>query len=146
MRTLKSEQLSEIRDIAEQCFSELKQPGSAFNFEHFCWAIGPALDSEQMMLWVSGSHEIRAFLLVNFAPDLFAGELTGYSISWFVKPEFRGSGIGSALVDEFLKDGHLRGCKRFLFGHPFEVNHDANQSWFEKRGFCWVEKLYRKDV
>lgn len=145
MRTLKSEQLSEIRDIAEQCFIELKQPGARLNFEHFCWAVGPALDSEQMVLWVTG-WPVDGFLLVNFAPDLFAGELTGYSISWFVKPENRSQGRGSEFLKAFELEANRRGCKRFFFGHPFEVNHDANQPWFEKRGFCWVEKLYRKDV
>lgn len=145
MRTIKSEGLEEIRDIAGQCFVELKQPGEGFDFGHFRWAVGAALDREQMVLWVVG-WPVHGFLLVNFAPDLFAGEMTGYSVSWFVKPEHRSKGEGSELLKAFEFESNQRGCKRMFFGHPFEVNHDANRAWFEKRGFRLVENLYRKDV
>jgi len=144
MRTLKSHELNEIRDIANQCFVEIKQAGKRFNFEHFCWAFGPALDANQVVLWVTDT--INAFLLVNYAPDPFAGELTGYSISWFVKPEFRKTGIGNKLWREFFKEGERRGCLHYIFGHPKVINKDCNHGWFEKRGLGHVENLYRFDV
>jgi ribosomal protein S18 acetylase RimI-like enzyme len=145
MRTLKSDQLEEIREIAEQCFVELKQSGKRFDFDHFRWAVGQALDEEQMVLWVTG-WPVDGFLLVNFAPDLFAGELTGYSISWFVKPERRKQGIANSLWRKFFEEGDRRDCRHFIFGHPFVVNEDGNSLWFEKRGFKKVENLYRFDV
>lgn len=145
MRTLKSDQLGEIRDIAEQCFVEIKHPGKQFAYEHFCSVWSPVLETSQAMLWVLG-EPVDAFLLVNFSPDPIANELTGYSISWFVKPELRKLGAGDALWKEFFREGERRGALHYIFGHPKTINEDCNHSWFEKRGLLHVENLYRLDV
>lgn len=145
IRQLQFKDIDQIESIARLCFDETKQPDESFDFEHFKFATRAAIEHGSMVLFVDG-EPIHAFLLANYVKGLFGGKPSAYAVSRFVKPEFRGQGLGGKFIAEFRHAGEERGCRHYYAGSPFTVNADGDKPFFVKRGWGHVENLYRLDV
>jgi len=90
--------------------------------------------------------EGKGFLLAVKYPDIVQGGFWAWCLMWFVKKEFRCQGIGSKLLDEFIKWGKESGCKHLRIDHLLTRDKYAISKKFIEKGFKPMEVHYYMEV
>jgi GNAT superfamily N-acetyltransferase len=93
------------------------------------------------MLVVDDGGKLVGFLDWFLFPEPSTGRIHMVGQHLFLKSELRGTGIGRELYEKTMEIGTARGVKTFeLFCF------DAEQSYWEKRGFAPLRTLMRKEI
>ena len=75
--------------------------------------------------------ELYAFLNIEEDRDFADGETTAYLCAFRVRPEYRGRGIGTRLMETVLADLKERGFRRATIG----VDEERNERMYRRMGF-----------
>ena len=93
------------------------------------------------LLVADDGGKINGFLDWFLFPEPSTGQIHMVGQHLYLKPEFRGTGIGREMYETALEFGKTRGIKTFeLFCF------DAEQPYWEKRGFAPLRTLMRKEI
>jgi GNAT superfamily N-acetyltransferase len=88
----------------------------------------------------------KGFILAVKYPDLIKGGSWAWCLMWFVKKEFRCQGVGSRLLDEFIRWGKGAGCKHLRIDHLLTRDKHAIMKKFTEKGFKPLEVHYYMEV
>jgi len=59
-------------------------------------------------------HKVVGYSAVHWLPYLFLSRPEGYLSELFILADYRGLGIGEALLEVIAKEAHERGCSRLM--------------------------------
>lgn len=90
--------------------------------------------------------ENKGFLVAVKYPDVVQGGFWAWCLIWFVTKEFRCQGIGSKLLDDFIKWGKECGCKHLRIDHLLTRDKYALSKKFIEKGFKPMEVHYYMEV
>ena len=86
---------------------------------------------------VDGENELAGLAIVSCERD-FMQELLGYISKFYVKPKYRGTGVGRLLVDEVSKWLHTKGCQSAFFTAAGNISVEKDKmmaNLFKKFGY-----------
>ena len=97
-----------------------------------------ALGSGQNTLLVAESAEgqVAGYVMAHWFPNLLVGG-EGYVSELFLRPEARGRGIGTALLEEVKREARERGCERLILFNR-KMRESYQRCFYQRRG--WVER------
>ena len=133
-----AEALAEI--ILELGWFEWFDPGDEVGIsESISRKIAGIRSSPDHSLYVAeaGRGQTVGFGAVHWLPHLLLPGLDGYVTALFIKKEYRGKGMGSALLDSITKEARSRGCFRLTL-----INGRNSESYRRRfyRGQGWIER------
>lgn len=81
--------------------------------ERVAEALGAGGDANTLLV-SEDAGEITGFLNVHWQPSLLHSGGEGFVSALFIHPDYRGQGIGRALLTHVQEEGRRRGCSRLL--------------------------------
>lgn len=124
------ELLTEIMQaIGEQAF-DVTPAGTASLLREF-------LDGDRYIVFTafSGDGRPAGFIALYESCALYAGGTFGTIPELYVRPEFRSSGLGQALLSEAKRFGETRGWTRLEVTTPPLPEFDRTVAFYEREGF-----------
>ncbi len=77
-------------------------------------ALCQAADSHLVLVAQTPGGEIAGYAAVHWLPYLIHAGPEGYVSELFIRPEYRGQGIGGWLLAEIKREAQRRGCSRLM--------------------------------
>lgn len=138
------QELNEVVRLGEQFHREAKLPGEfSFDAAKATWDKFLAAGFGVIFTLREGDEVIGALGGILF-PDPNSGELWATELFWYVKPEFRGSGL--KLLAEFEAWAKHRGAKRITMVHLINSMPEKLHRIYTMRGYSPVEVHYIKEL
>lgn len=86
--------------------------------------------------------EDKAMLLAMTLPFLWGTKRTATEMAWWVEPDFRKNGVGTALINEFQRWAEAKGCAAITL-----TSLDSSvDKMYGKLGYKLCEQTYIKEI
>lgn len=94
-------------------------------------------DSHKIWVAEGEDHQIIGYVAIHWLPYLFLPAPEGYISELFVLSDFRGNGLGGALLETAIQEARQRGCWRLQLINSRE-RESYQRSFYAKHG--WAER------
>ena len=136
--------IKRLDKLGQQFFDEYQVPGT-FQFETFVrhWetlysqGLGFILASEK-------NHDLIGVIGGLITPECTSGRRVATELFWFVDHEKRNDSDGIRLFKAFEKECIQRGVQEIRVGRG--AGHDRLHTFYEKKGYRYLESMYLKEV
>lgn len=141
----------DLREVAEKCCAPIyDQADQQFPYDIEGWISGweRIIRAEcGVMLVRYWEGELAGAMGVVFYPDINSGMKRSGEIMWYVRPAFRGKGVGRSLYDAFVLESKHRGVRILTMG-ALESNDSSEvlDGFYRSEGFRPVERVYQKEL
>ena len=133
--------------VVDLLFRQFQEHAIETSQERLAWAVGQVLCNENHGFFLLAKVGDLALGVANiaFAWTLEHGGKSAWLDELYMLPEYRGRGIGTALLEEAIAQAHDAGCAAVDL--EVDENHHKAENLYQREGFeplfrsRWVKKI-----